>query len=62
MPCSENRNTMSSASLFALRDLDAQLAPLGRYGLVGISSAIVEGLRAFVGVSRSDQLSGCLQR
>ena len=34
-------------------DLCAQLAPLNSYGLNGLSSAIVDGLRALASLSRS---------
>jgi hypothetical protein len=46
MPRSQNRNTMSPASLLALRDLDARIVQLNLYGLSGFSLAIVEGLGA----------------
>jgi hypothetical protein len=49
----QNRDSMRSASLLARRDLDARLAPLDRYGLGGLSSALVLGLIALVGASRS---------
>jgi uncharacterized protein HemX len=53
MSCSQNRKMICSASLLALRDLDARLAPLNRYGLPGFSSAIAEALRALLNASRS---------
>jgi len=34
-------------------DLCAQLAPLNSYGLNGLSSALVDGLRALASLSRS---------
>jgi hypothetical protein len=49
----QNRDTTRPASVLARRDLDAQLAPLDRYGLGGLSSALVLGLIALVGASRS---------
>ena len=33
-------------------DLCAQIAPLERYGLPGLSAALVEGMRALFGASR----------
>ncbi len=33
-------------------DLCAQLAPLNRYGPIGLSTALVEGLRALFGATR----------
>lgn len=33
-------------------DLCAELAPLNRYGLTGLSSALVDGLVALIGASR----------
>ena len=53
MSRSHNRNSKRSASVLALRDLEARLAPLDRYGLDGFSSAIADGLRAFHSVMRS---------
>jgi hypothetical protein len=50
MSRSQTRDCMRSPSMLALHDLDARLAPLDRYGLPGVSSAIVEGLRALFGV------------
>jgi hypothetical protein len=49
----QNRDTTRPASVLARRDLDARLAPLDRYGLGGLSSALVRGLIALVGASRS---------
>ena len=49
----QNRDTMRSASALARRDLDARLAPLDRYGLGGLSSALVLGLIALLGASMS---------
>ncbi|HKN31196.1 MAG TPA: hypothetical protein VJY34_26305 [Roseiarcus sp.] len=48
-----SRSQTRSASMLALRNLDARLAPLDRYGLPGVSSAIVKGLRALFVVSIS---------
>jgi hypothetical protein len=54
MCCLQNRDdTMRPASVLARRDLDARLAPLDRYGLGGLSSALVLGLIALVGASMS---------
>jgi hypothetical protein len=57
----QNRDTMRSASALARRDLDARLAPLDRYGLGGLSSALVLGLIALLGASMSAlfPLVGC---
>jgi len=49
----QNRDSTRPASLLARRDLDARLAPLDRYGLRGLSSALVLGLIALVEASRS---------
>ena len=46
MSRSQTRDCMRSASMLALHDLDARLAPLDRYGLPGVSSAVVAGLGA----------------
>jgi hypothetical protein len=52
----QNRDdTVRPASILARRDLDARLAPLDRYGLGGLSSALVLGLVALVGASRSSR-------
>ena len=40
-------------SSLVVNDLCAQLAPMNRYGLPGLSAAIVSGLRAVTGVSRN---------
>ena len=45
--------TIGSGSAQAVRsDLCAQIAPLDRYGLAGLSAALVDGLRALFGASR----------
>ena len=63
MSRSQTRDSMRSASMLALQDLDARLAPLDRYGLPGVSSAIVEGLHALFVVSMSAaRLSRCCSR
>ena len=57
---SQNRCDTRGVSSLALRDLDARLAPLDRYGLAGFSSAIVDGLRALFGASRTAISGGAL--
>ncbi len=52
-PMSRSQNRDRMRSLLALDDLDARLAPLDRYGLVGFSFAIADGLRALMGISRN---------
>jgi hypothetical protein len=42
------RSRSSSRSPLLVNDLCAQLAPLNLYGLVGVSSAVVDGLLALV--------------
>jgi hypothetical protein len=49
----QNRDSTRPAPVLARHDLDARLAPLDRYGLQGLSSALVLGLIALVGASRS---------
>jgi hypothetical protein len=49
-PC---RGSAQQASRLIRSDLCAQLAPLNRYGLTGLSSALIDGLVALVGVSRN---------
>jgi hypothetical protein len=44
-----SRESARSVPLFALYDLRAKLAPLDRYGPNGLSSALVDGLRALLG-------------
>jgi hypothetical protein len=63
MSRSQTRDGKRSASMLALQDLDARLAPLDRYGLPGVSSAIVEGLHALFVVSMSAaRLCRCCSR
>jgi hypothetical protein len=63
MSRSQTRDSMRSASMLALQDLDARLAPLDRYGLPGVSAAIVEGLHALFVVSMSAaRLCRCCSR
>ena len=47
----QNRDSTRPASVLARHDLDARLAPLDRYGLGGLSSALVLGLVALLGAS-----------
>ena len=49
----QKRDRTRPASVLARRDLDARLAPLDRYGLGGLSSALFLGLIALVGASMS---------
>ncbi len=42
-----------SAPPLIVNDLCAQLAPLNRYGLPGLSAAVADGLRALMGASRA---------
>lgn len=49
-PC---RGSAQRASPLIRGDLCAQLAPLNRYGLPGLSSALVDGLVALVSASRN---------
>jgi len=46
----------------ARRDLCAQIVPLDRYGLPGLSAALVDGLRALFGATRRkrDAEVGCV--
>jgi hypothetical protein len=53
MSRTQTRGSMRSASLLAHHDLKATLAPLNRYGLAGLSAAIVDGLIALTGASRA---------
>ena len=50
---SHSRASMRSVPLLALSDLNARLATLDRYGLEGLSRALVDGLRALAGASKS---------
>ena len=43
----------TSSPAYTRADLCAQLAPLNSYGLSGLSSAIVDGLRALASLSRT---------
>ncbi len=47
----------STSPAYTRSDLCAQLAPLNSYGLNGLSSALVDGLKALASLSRS-ALSG----
>ena len=47
------RASKRSVPLLALSDLDARLATLDRYGLKGLSRALVDGLRALAGASKT---------
>jgi hypothetical protein len=47
------RGSVQRASPLIRSDLCAQLAPLNRYGLAGLSSALVDGLVALVSASRN---------
>jgi len=49
-PC---RGSAQRASRLIRSDLCAQLAPLNRYGLAGLSSALIDGLVALVNASRN---------
>jgi hypothetical protein len=49
-PC---RASAQWASRFIRSDLCAQLAPLNRYGVAGVSSALIDGLVALVIASRN---------
>ena len=53
MFCSQNLYCTRRASLLARHDLRAQLTTLDRYGPGSLGAALVDGLRALVGVSRS---------
>jgi len=55
MVCPHNRSRAGaeSPSPLIVNDLCAQLAPLNRYGLPGLSAAVANGARALVGVSRT---------
>jgi hypothetical protein len=48
---SQNRSRQDAPLMrrFKIDDLDAQLAPLDRYGLAGLSSAITDGIRTLAG-------------
>ncbi len=48
-PC---RGSAQRASRLIRSDLCAQLAPLNRYGLAGLSSALIDGLVAFASTRR----------
>ena len=43
----------TASPTYTRADLCAQLAPLNSYGLIGLSSAIVGGLRALASLSRN---------
>ncbi len=47
------RGSAQRASRLIRSDLCAQLAPLNRYGLAGLSSALIDGLVALVNASRN---------
>jgi len=47
------RDDLRPAPPLVYNDLCAQLAPLDRYGLTGLSRALVDGLVALVGASRN---------
>jgi hypothetical protein len=50
---SHSRASIRSVPLLALSDLNARLATLDRYGLEGLSRALVDGLRALAGASKT---------
>jgi hypothetical protein len=49
---SHSRASMRPVPLLALSDLNARLATLDRYGLKGLSRALVDGLRGLAGRQR----------
>jgi len=55
MACLHNRSCAGAASPSPLivNDLCAQLAPLNRYGLPGLSAVVANGARALIGASRT---------
>jgi len=50
---SHSRASTRPVPLLALSDLNARLATLDRYGLKGLSRALVDGLRALAGASKT---------
>jgi hypothetical protein len=50
---SHSRAGIRSVPLLALSDLNAKLATLDQYGLKGLSRALVDGLRALAGASKT---------
>ena len=54
MVCQHNRSRgAESPSPLIVNDLCAQLAPLNRYGLPGLSAVVANGARALIGASRT---------
>jgi hypothetical protein len=55
MVCQHNRSRggAESHSPLIVNDLCAQLAPLNRYGLPGLSAVVANGARALIGASRT---------